>query len=102
MKELAKMYLCYMEDGSNCIYCNPYTGRAEPDEINIIIYDSETVHIVNLQDGTKGIEFGRVIYTDHELISDSKNKKLFVRIYNNGDEIGRPTGKLVGIAEMVL
>lgn len=102
MKELAKMYLCYMEDGSNRIYCNPYTGRSESDEINVVIYDPETVHIVNLQDGTKGIEFGRVIYTDHELISDSEGKKVFVKLYNSGDETGRPTGKMVGIAEMVL
>lgn len=102
MKELAKMYLCYMEDGSNRIYCNPYTGRAESDEINVVIYDSKTVRIVNLQDGTKGIEFGRVIYTDHELISDSEGKKVFVKLYNSGDEMGIPTGKMVGIAEMVL
>lgn len=55
MKKLNKMYLCYLGNGSNCLYCNPTTGRAEADEVKVVL--PENVEIVTMVSGMRMVEY---------------------------------------------
>lgn len=60
MKKLDKMYLCYLGNGSNCLYCNPTTGRTEADEVKVIL--PENVEIVTMVSGIRMVEYHNGYY----------------------------------------
>ena len=97
MKKLDKMYLCYLGDGSNCLYCNPTTGRAEADEVKVIL--PESVEIVTMVFGMRIVEYHNGRYPDNALYTEGN--KVFTHTYQSGDVDGRPTGKPIMVAEMV-
>lgn len=98
MKRIVKMYRCYTENGTK-YFPNPRKGVADADEVNFI-FNSEPTKIVDMENGMRAIQCGKVIYTDNELRTDENG--LFINLYQPGDCFGRPTGKLVKIGEEVL
>lgn len=97
MKKIEKAYKCYMEDGSNRIYLNKHAGRASTDEISIVLTDGMKI-VKNFYD-CRCIEYNGVIYTDNEL--RMKGDRAYINLYQPGDSEGRPTGKMVQVAEEV-
>lgn len=97
MKKLDKMYLCYLGNGSNCLYCNPTTERAEADEVKVIL--PESVEIVTMVFGMRMVKYHNGYYPDNALYTEGN--KAFTHTYQSGDVDGRPTGKPIMVAEMV-
>ena len=97
MKKLNKMYICYLGNGSNCLYCNPTTGRTEADEVKVVL--PENVEIVTMVSGMRMVEYHNGYYPDNALYTEEN--RVFTRTYQSGDVDGRPTGKPIMVAEMV-
>lgn len=93
----ARMYMCYMDNGENRIYCNPHSGRAESEAVCVNFKDG--VKICENTYGSRCLEYKNVVYTDYEIWSNKKNE-VFVRAYYPSDVQGRPTGDLMFIGKL--
>lgn len=98
MKQLAKAYRVYSSNGENRVYLNPKVGRADPDETTIVL--TEGCKIVEIMFGERAIEYKGAVYTDFTFLPKNEHE-IYVKLYQDGDETDRPSGKMFKLAEEI-